>query len=174
MKLLQGDCLELMKDIPDGSIDMILCDMPYGNTACKWDNRLDLGAVWAQYRRIIKPVGVIALFGCEPFSTLLRYPALDLYKYDWYWVKSFSTGFLDAHNKPMKKVECISIFSGGVPTHIGKSANRMPYNPQGLKKRQAPLISGRKIPQQWGVARIEWQNTTKHIMPCGRITLPTS
>ncbi len=72
VQLLQGDCLELMKEIPDGSVDMVLCDLPYGVTACKWDKALPVDLVWTQYKRIIKANGVIALFGSEPFSSHLR------------------------------------------------------------------------------------------------------
>lgn len=81
--LHQGDCLELMRDIPDGSIDMILCDLPYGTTACKWDTVLPFESLWAQYKRIIKTKGAIVLFGSEPFSTQLRNSNLKMFRYDW-------------------------------------------------------------------------------------------
>lgn len=133
MKLLQGDCLELMKSIPDKSIDMILCDLPYGTTACKWDSVIPVDDLMEQYLRIAKSNGVIALFGSEPFSTKLRFSALDLYKYDWIWVKNHSTGFQHAKNMPLKKHEIISIFSTGSMGHkrlLGE--RRMTYNPQGI------------------------------------------
>ena len=82
-KVHQGDCLELMKDIPDGSIDMILCDLPYGTTACQWDTVIPFELVWEQYKRIIKDNGAIVLFGSEPFSTELRHSNLKMFKYDW-------------------------------------------------------------------------------------------
>ena len=133
IQLLNGDCLDLMKNIPDESVDMILCDLPYGTTACKWDSRLPFDRLWEQYNRIIKDNGVIALFGTEPFSTLLRYSNFKLYKYDWIWKKNRVTGFQHAKNMPLKDYEIISIFSKGSMGHknlLGEK--RMVYNPQGL------------------------------------------
>ena len=83
MQLIHGDCLEKMKDIPDKSIDMILCDLPYGTTACKWDVVIPLEPLWEQYKRIIKDRGAIVLFGSEPFSSYLRMSNIKQYKYDW-------------------------------------------------------------------------------------------
>lgn len=130
--LRKGDCLELMKDIPDGSIDMILCDLPYGTTACKWDNVIPFEPLWEQYNRIIKDNGAIILFGNEPFSSKLRISNLKYYKYDWIWIKNRPTGYLEAKNKPMKKTENILIFSKGKSANGCK--NRMIYNPQDLKR----------------------------------------
>ena len=81
--LWQGDCLELMKDIPDKSIDCIICDLPYGTTACKWDNIIPFEPLWEQYNRIIKDNGAIVLFGSEPFSSKLRMRNIKMFKYDW-------------------------------------------------------------------------------------------
>ena len=125
-----GDCLELMKDIPDKSIDMILCDLPFQCTENKWDKQLPLTELWEQYERIIKENGAIVLFGIEPFSSLLRYSNLKMYKYDWVWIKNRATGFLEAKNKPMRKHENILIFSKGASSNGCK--NRITYNPQGL------------------------------------------
>jgi site-specific DNA-methyltransferase (adenine-specific) len=108
-----GDCLELMKNIPDKSIDMILCDLPYGTTACKWDIVIPFDKLWEQYNRIIKPKKCIALFGSEPFSSSLRYSNLENYKYDWYWNKGKAGNFVQAKRMPLKLIECISIFSTG-------------------------------------------------------------
>ena len=87
IKLLQGDCLELMKDIKDKSIDMILCDLPYGITACKWDSVIPFEPLWEQYNRVIKDAGAIVLFGSEPFTSKLILSNLSMYKYNWYWIK---------------------------------------------------------------------------------------
>lgn len=132
MKLMNGDCLELMKDIPDGSVDMVLCDLPYGVTECKWDKIIDPEKLWAEYRRIITNTGAVALFGQEPFSTKMRVPALDLYKYDWIWKKNTCSGFTHAKNAPLKNCELISIFSPGAILHKTRPGTRMTYNPQGL------------------------------------------
>ena len=126
-----GDCLELMKNIPDGSIDMILCDLPYGTTACKWDSVIPFEPLWEQYNRIIKDNGAIVLFGSEPFSSRLRMSNLRMYKYDWIWEKSRALGFTHCKNKPMNKHEVISVFSKSNIKHLGQD-NRMNYYPQGL------------------------------------------
>lgn len=108
--LKQGDCLELMKDIPDKSIDMILCDLPYGTTQCKWDSIIPFKNLWEQYNRIIKNNGAICLFGQEPFSSTLRLSNLKNFKYDWIWDKVKGTGFLNAKRQPMRNHEIISVF----------------------------------------------------------------
>lgn len=128
--LYHGDCLEEMKKIPDYSIDLILCDLPYGTTACKWDTVIPFDKLWEQYKRIIKKNKAIVLFGSEPFSSLLRCSNLKEYKYDWYWQKSRPGGFVNAKLKPLKNVETISVFSNGMAAN--GSTNNMPYYPQGL------------------------------------------
>lgn len=141
MNLMQGDCLELMKTIPDGSVDMVLTDPPYGTTACKWDNVIPFEPMWAELRRIIKPNGAIVLFGSEPFSSLLRVSNLKMYKYDWVWEKSRALGFMNAKNKPMNKHELISVFSSG--TCANGSNKKMTYYPQGLTALNK-IVKGRK------------------------------
>ena len=110
MQLLHGDCLELMKGIPDKSVDMILCDLPYGTTACKWDTIIPFEPLWEQYNRVIKDNGAICLFGSEPFSSLLRTSNLKHYKYDWVWRKPRGTGHLNAKKQPLRDTENISVF----------------------------------------------------------------
>lgn len=137
VRLYQGDCLELMKDIPDGSVDMVLCDLPYGTTACKWDTPIPLAPLWEQYKRIIGDNCVIALFGSEPFSSHLRMGNISWFKYDWIWRKSTCTGFLHAKNMPLKDYEIISVFSPGSMGHKCLLGNRrMSYNPQGTRPTQ--------------------------------------
>lgn len=110
VELKQGDCLELMKDIPDGSVDLVLTDPPYGTTACKWDSIIPFEPMWEQLKRIVKRYGAIVLFGSEPFSSLLRASNIDWYKYDWVWEKEQSSSGLQAKIAPMKKHENISVF----------------------------------------------------------------
>lgn len=110
INLLQGDCLELMKDIPDKSIDMILCDLPYGTTACKWDIVIPFEALWEQYNRVIKNNGAILLFGNEPFSSYLRMSNIKNYKYDWYWEKERLTNITQVKRRTGKTIETISVF----------------------------------------------------------------
>ena len=128
------ECLEGMNRIDDHSIDMILCDLPYGTTACKWDIIIPFEPLWKQYKRVIKKNGAIVLFGSEPFSSYLRLSNIVWYKYDWIWRKNRPTNFAHAKNKPMKAHEIISIFSEGTTVHKTQSKNRMPYYPQGLKE----------------------------------------
>ena len=128
--LIKGDCLEVMKNIKDKSIDMILCDLPYGTTECSWDNIIDFEKLWDSYERIIKDNGAMVLFGNEPFSTKLRNSRFNLYKYEWIWIKNVVTGHLEAKNKPLRKFENIIVFSKGNSANGCK--NRITYNPQGL------------------------------------------
>lgn len=132
VQLGKGDCLELMKTIPDGSVDMVLTDPPYGTTACKWDSVIPFELMWAELKRIIKPNGAIVLFGSEPFSSKLRCSNLEMYKYDWIWKKSIAANFMNAKNSPLKKHELIQVFSSG--TIANKSLRRMSYFPQGISQ----------------------------------------
>ena len=112
-KIYNMDCLEGMKLIDDKSIDMILCDLPYGTTACKWDTIIPFEPLWEQYERVIKDNGAIVLFGSEPFSSHLRLSNLKRYKYDWKWDKVTGTGHLVAKFQPMQKIEDIMVFGKG-------------------------------------------------------------
>ena len=128
--LKQGDCLELMKEIPDGSIDMILCDLPYGTTASSWDKIIDFQELWKQYKRIIKDNGAIILFGSGQFTYKLISSNERLYRYKWIWFKSKKGNFVNAKNRPMTSYEEIMVFSKG--TTANGSKNKMKYFPQGL------------------------------------------
>ncbi len=109
-QIIHGDCLEVMKWIPSGSIDMILCDLPYGTTACKWDTVIPFEPLWEQYERVIKDNGAIVLFGQEPFSSYLRVSNIENFKYDWYWEKERLTNIAQVKKRPGKTVETISVF----------------------------------------------------------------
>ena len=113
--MIHGDCLEKMKYIPDKSIDMILCDLPYGTTSCKWDVVIPFEPLWEQYKRIIKDSGAIVLFGSEPFSSYLRMSNIKNYKYDWIWEKEQGTGFARSKKQPLRKHENISVFYNKQP-----------------------------------------------------------
>lgn len=124
------DCLSGMKKIPDKSIDLICCDLPYGLSSCKWDIPLPLDSLWKEYMRIIKDNRAILLFGAEPFSSKLRLSNLSWFKYDLIWDKRKITGFTNAKLKPLSQHEVISVFSNGKTANGSK--NNMLYNPQGL------------------------------------------
>jgi len=131
--LMHGDCLERMKEIESGSVDMVMTDPPYGTTACKWDSIIPLEPMWAQLKRIIKPNGAIVITASQPFTTTLISSNMKMFKYCWYWLKNRPTGSLHARNKPMSKVEdCVVFSSGGIVHKSLMKNNRMPYNPIGI------------------------------------------
>jgi len=136
-----GDCLEILKTIPDKSIDLILCDLPYGTTASTWDKVISIEKLWLEYERIIKDDRAIVLFSSGTFTTKLINSNIKLYRYKWIWVKSNSTNFVNAKNKPMSKYEEICVFSKG--TTANGSKNKMIYNPQGLIKIEKIIKSGK-------------------------------
>ena len=110
IELMKGDCLEMMKSIPDGSIDLILTDPPYGTTACKWDSVIPFEPMWAELKRIIKPNGAIVLFGIEPFASTVRTSNIKNYKHEWIWNKEQAGNFIQAKNHPLRVVENIMVF----------------------------------------------------------------
>jgi len=134
-QLHQGDCLEVMKEIPDNSVDMVLTDPPYGTTACSWDSVIPLEPMWKQLKRITKPNGAIAMTASQPFTTILISSNMGMFKYCWVWKKAKPTGFSHSKNMPLKDFEEVVIFSSG---SIGHSTilgdRRMEYNPQGTTK----------------------------------------
>ena len=123
-EIYHGDCLEIMKNIPDKSVDMVLCDLPYGTTRNKWDTVIPLDLLWEQYERIIKDNGAIVLFAQTPFDKVLGVSNLKMLRYEWIYSKTKPTGFLNANKMPLKKHENILVFYKKLPT----------YNPQGLIK----------------------------------------
>ncbi len=164
MKILkQGDCLELMKEIPDKSIDMILCDLPYGTSACKWDSIIPFEDLWKQYERVIKDDGAIVLFGSEPFSSKCRLSNIKLYKYDWKWQKASGANFLNFKYQPAKVHEDIMVF-GKKATSYSKKGN-MKYYPQMEYGKPYTQISG-KQKESYGNSTVRTpikQVTTKNI-----------
>ena len=129
-KIYHGDCLEKMKDITDGSIDAVICDLPYGTTACKWDTCIPFEPMWEQLKRVTKKNGAIVLFGSQPFTSALVMSNPKMFKYEWVWEKSKAQHFAQAPYRPMTINENILVFSDG---GTAKNAlNRMKYNPQGL------------------------------------------
>ena len=128
IELLHGDCLELMKDIPDGSVDMILADLPYGTTRNKWDSVIPLEPLWEQYERIIKDNGAIVLTAQTPFDKVLGASNIQMMKYEWIWQKTESTGFLNAKKMPLKKHENILVFYKKLPTYNPQFTTGTPYS----------------------------------------------
>ncbi len=129
--LRKGDCLELMKDIPNGSIDMILADLPYGTTACKWDTIIPFEPLWEQYKRIIKDNGAIVLFGSQPFTSALVMSNPKMFKHEWIWEKHKGTNFYQVKSAPMKVHESVLVFSKGTYTYNPQMVEGAPYKKRG-------------------------------------------
>ena len=152
-----GDCLEVMKLIPDKSVDAIICDLPYGTTQNKWDSVIPLDLLWIEYKRICK--GAIVLTAQTPFDKVLGVSNLNMLKYEWIWEKSKATGHLNAKKMPMKAHENVVVFYDDLPT----------YNPQGLIKKEIPTIrKGRDNGTNYGLsnkdALQEYENYPKSIL----------
>jgi len=131
IKLIKGDCLEKMADIPDGSVDMVLCDLPYGTTQNKWDSVIPLEPLWREYRRVCKPSAAIVLTACQPFTSALVMSNLLAFKYSWTWDKANSTGFLNAKKQPLRQTEDVCVFY----------REQCTYNPQ-MEIRGKPRVKG--------------------------------
>ena len=138
IKLMQGDCLEKMKEIESGSVDMVLADPPYGKTQNKWDSIIPLDAIWSELKRIIKPNGAIVLTASQPFTSVLIGSNLKGFKYCWYWKKNRATGVLNAKRQPLRNVEDICVF------------NVKQYNPQGLIQCETPSRNSKKDYDNYG------------------------
>lgn len=134
VKLINGECILEMEKIKDKSIDMILCDLPYGTTACKWDNIIPFEPLWEEYNRIIKDNGAIVLFSDNPFTSKLINSNTKNYRYDWIWEKEQGKNFQLVKKRPLKKTENINVFYKKQPI----------YNPQGLIKLDKPIIKSNK------------------------------
>ena len=126
-----GDCLEVMQGIPDGSVDAVICDPPFGTTACKWDSVIPLEPMWAQLKRIVKPNGAIVLMASQPFTSALVMSNVAMFRYQWIWEKNKATGHLNAKKRPLVSHEDVVVFSKATTN----------YFPQGLVEKETPSIS---------------------------------
>lgn len=172
MRLMHGDCLELMKEIPDGSVDLVLTDPPYGTTACKWDSVIPLEEMWEQIKRCLSKNGVVCLFGSEPFSSVLRTSNLKAYKYDWVWRKSRFANQLLAKKQSLKVTENVSVFQFG----------KCVYNPQGIIRVDKVTKQGKRVTDINGGGkrnteyRQEFTNYPRNVLEfksCGNTVHPT-
>lgn len=141
--LIQGDCLRKMKDIPDGSVDMIMTDLPYGTTACKWDSCIDLKRLWKEYLRIAKENAAICLNAQQPFTTILGMSNIEMLRYEWIWEKPQGTNPMNANVMPMKAHENILVFYKKKPTYNPQMWFSNPYT--GFKTK-----NGKKIGEVYG------------------------
>ncbi len=134
IRLINGDCLEVMPTIEAGSVDLILSDLPYGSTACRWDSVIPFEPLWACFKHVLKPKGAVVLTASQPFTSMLVMSNREWFKYEWVWEKSRPTDFVNARNKPMKRHENVLVFSNG--TTASRSQSKMTYQPQGILKTQ--------------------------------------
>ena len=139
-ELLHGDCLERMKEIEPGSVDMVLTDPPYGTTACKWDAVIPFEPMWEGIKRVIKKNGAIVMTASQPFTSALVMSNVKMFKYTWVWEKSTKTNFLNAKHQPLRKHEDVLVFSDGKTT----------YNPQGLQDKNSFTRQGSKETDNYG------------------------
>lgn len=153
-KLLHGDCLERMKEIESGSVDLILTDPPYGTTACKWDSVIPFEPMWEQLKRIIKPNGAIVLFGSEPFSSTLRMSNIKQFKYDWVWDKVTAKGHLVAKIRPMQQTENICVFGDGKINYYPIMVERdKPRKDVDVEYSRTEIMGGKTTKQQSKIVR---------------------
>jgi len=130
-----GDCLEVMRDIPDGSVDMVCTDPPYGTTACKWDSVIPFEPMWAQLKRIVKPNGAIVLMASQPFTSALVMSNVKMFKYCWVWEKSKATGFLNSKKRPLVAHEDVVVFCQSVSAYNPQKTSAAAYD-KGVRKAQ--------------------------------------
>jgi site-specific DNA-methyltransferase (adenine-specific) len=176
IKLMKGDCLVRMKEIPDHSVDAIIADIPYGTTSCKWDSIIPFEPMWEQLKRIIKPNGAIVLFGSQPFTSALVMSNPKMFKYEWVWEKSKGCNFTHAKNMPIKFTESLIVFSEAPIGHnIQLGEKRMRYNPQGIIKVDKKWSRPRNYENGHGLKRdshkleriIEFENYPTNILRIG-------
>ncbi len=156
--LRKGDCLELMKDIPDKSIDAIIADLPYGTTQCKWDTIIPFEPLWEQYWRILKPTGIIALTASQPFSSALVMSQPRWYKHEWIWIKNRGSNFANTVREPMKEHEQVIVFSRGKWTYNKQMQER---TGGGVKLTGKKVGTGKK--QREGVGKFKEFNAIEEL-----------
>lgn len=148
IQLYQGDCLEKMKEIPDGSIDLVLTDPPYGTTACKWDSVIDLEKMWKELKRVIKPNSAIVLFAAQPYTSVLIASNLKMYKYNWVWKKSQAVGHLNAWRQPMRNTEDVCVFYAKQCLYIPELKDKPMVN-------QRPVTTRTKTSDNYGNHKLD-------------------
>lgn len=143
MNLMQGDCLELMKTIPDGSVDMVLADPPYGATACKWDSVIPFEPMWDQLKRVTKKDGAIVMTASQPFTSALVMSNVKMFRYEWIWEKSKASNFLLARKQALKAHENMLVFSKGTPPYFPQKTLGKPFKGEGRSRKgsQTELVN---------------------------------
>lgn len=154
--LMQGDCLELMKNIPDGSVDLVLCDLPYGTTACKWDTVIPFEPLWEQYNRIIKENGAIVLFGSQPFTTTMILSNVKMFREEIVWLKNKSASGMRAKQSHLKTHENIIVFS---------KKGEYTFNPQKWDVTEKQFLTQRKTMSIYGETNNVYGNMKRNRKP---------
>jgi site-specific DNA-methyltransferase (adenine-specific) len=168
IQLLQGDCLDIMPTLPAGSVDLVLCDLPYGTTACKWDSVLPFPALWLEYRRLVNG-GAVVLYGAQPFTSALVLSNPDWFRYQWVWEKPNGSNQTMAKAQPLRVQEDVLVFCE-YPAH-NMAKTRCPYNPQGLVRYGRETRQGTKVSDKLGAGRTratsyvqEWTNYPRSVV----------
>ena len=144
INLMQGDCLELMKSIPDGSVDMVLTDPPYGTTACKWDSVIPFEPMWEQLKRVTKKNGAIVMTASQPFTSALIMSNVKMFKYEWVWEKTIGTNFALVKKQPSKKHENVCVFYQAQPTYNPNMEIGKPYTDKARPRTMG--VTGNAVP----------------------------
>ena len=160
IELMHGDCLELMKEIPSGSVDMVLADPPYGTTACKWDTVIDLPLMWEQLKRVIKPNGAIVMTACQPFTSALVMSNPRMFKYCWVWNKKQGGNPLNAKRQPLRVTEDIVVFNSGG------------YIPQMRTGRMRKKGGINKQPETTGAVNLDYVSYSDQYYPTNILDFP--
>lgn len=169
--LRQGDCLELMKEIPDKSVDMVLCDLPYGTTKCRWDNVLPFDKLWEQYHRVIKDKGAIVLFATEPFTSTMICSNIKEFREKITWIKHRPSNFANAKRRHLKYTEDVVVFGNGQPTYnrqmVPRTSRRILEAQKGNSKQHSTASEVSFVtqsePQSWHVYDPDYKNPMDYI-----------
>ena len=160
IQLMRGDCLEVMREIPNGSVDMVLADPPYGTTACKWDTVIDLSLMWEQLKRVIKPNGAIVMTACQPFTSALVMSNPRMFKYCWVWNKKQGGNPLNAKRQPLRVTEDIVVFNSGG------------YIPQMRTGRMRKKGGINKQPETTGAVNLDYVSYSDQYYPTNILDFP--
>lgn len=157
INLMHGDCLELMKEIPDGSVDLVLCDLPYGTTACKWDSVIPFEPLWEQYRRIAKKNAAIVLTASQPFTTALIASNYKMFKYCWVWEKTMGTNPSVVKFQPFKKHEDIVVFSQYKHNYYPQMEEGKAYVDNRTTERKTQSVMGESLARRKPIINKGWR-----------------
>ena len=172
INLMLGDCLERMKEIPNGSVDLVLADPPYGTTACKWDSVIPLDNMWEQLKRVIKPNGIIAMTASQPFTTTLISSNLKMFKYCWVWEKNRATNFPNAKRRPLTAHEDIVVFINGSLWYNPQKTEGHPPTNSARGASQGTIYNGDNVRNYQGGETTRFPRTVQRV-DCERGLHPT-